>query len=318
MDFPTSFQQNDIVSQTQTPPSPNPAENWKDEYPFESNFLSVGDHRLHYIDQGDHAANPLLMVHGNPTWSFYWRHLVNDLSSQYRTIAVDHLGCGLSDKPTDYDYCLENHIGNLCKLVESLDLSNTTLLAHDWGGAIGMGTLLKLKHRFKRIVLFNTAAFPPPYIPFRIRVCRWPLVGKIGLQGFNMFARAAVTMATEKDGGLNKATADGLLAPYDSWANRTAIYQFVKDIPLSPAHRTWPVLENIESELSSVKDLPIHLIWGMKDWCFRPECLDRLITHWPTAEVTRFADAGHYVVEDEAKKITPIVQKFLADHPVGG
>ncbi len=291
---------------------------WKEQYPFPSNYVSVGNYRQHYIDQGDESNETLLMVHGNPTWSFYWRHLVTDLSNHYRTIAIDHLGCGLSDKPTNYDYCLENHIQNTCALVEKLDLKNVTLLAHDWGGAIGMGSLLKLKDRFSRIVLFNTAAFPPPYIPFRIRVCRWPVFGQIALQGFNLFARAAVTMGTERKGGLRQATADGLLAPYDNWQNRTAIYRFVKDIPLSPSHRTWRVLDEIETRLVEVKDLPIHLIWGMKDWCFRPECLDRLVTHWPNAEVTKFETAGHYVVEDEAERITPIVQKFLTDHPIGG
>ena len=294
-----------------------PSSSWRDEYPFESNYVSVGEHRQHYIDQGDRANETLLMVHGNPTWSFYWRHLIADLSDQYRTIAIDHLGCGLSDKPSDYDYCLQSHIANTCALVEKLDLRNVTLVAHDWGGAIGMGTLLKMKERFSRIVLFNTAAFPPPFIPFRIRVCRWPVVGQIALQGFNLFARAAVTMGTERPGGLEKATADGLLAPYDNWNNRTAIYRFVKDIPLSPTHRTWDVLTDIERQLSDVKDLPIHLIWGMKDWCFRPECLDQLLTHWPEALVTNFEDAGHYVVEDEAERITPIVKRFLADHPIG-
>ena len=256
------------------------------------------------------------MVHGNPTWSFYWRNLVADLSDQYRTIAIDHLGCGLSDKPTGYDYCLQNHIDNACALVETLDLRNVTLLAHDWGGAIGMGTLLRLKERFSRIVLFNTAAFVPPYIPFRIRVCRWPVFGQVALQGFNLFAKAAVTMGTERAGGLREATAAGLLAPYNNWKNRTAIYRFVKDIPLSPSHRTWDVLAGIEKGLDSVKDLPVHLVWGMKDWCFRPECLHRLQSHWPDAEVTKFENAGHYVVEDEADRITPIVKKFLADHPI--
>ena len=316
------LESNIIVSQSQpkqTPvlsQTPVSSSEWRDEYPFESHFVSVGPHRQHYIDQGDREAEPLLMVHGNPTWSFYWRRLIADFSGQYRTVAVDHLGCGLSDKPTDYDYCLENHIANLCSLIESLDLSNVTLLAHDWGGAIGMGTLLKLKHRFKRIVLFNTAAFPPPYIPFRIRVCRWPVFGPVALQGFNLFARAAVTMGTERPGGLRTKTADGLLAPYDNWKNRTAIFRFVQDIPLAKSHRTWEVLADIETGLKSVKELPIHLVWGMKDWCFRPECLDRFLEHWPDAEVTRFENAGHYVVEDAADQITPVVQKFLLDHSI--
>jgi len=254
----------------------------------------------------------VLMVHGNPTWSFYYRRLISRLSVDRRVVAVDNLGCGLSDKPTDYDYCLQAHIENLCALIDHLDLRNVTLMAHDWGGAIGMGALLARKERFKKIILFNTAAFPPPYIPFRIRVCRWPVFGKIALQGFNAFARAATTMATERKGGLPRLVADGMLFPYDSWSNRIATYQFVKDIPLSPKHRTWPVLANIESQLSSVADWPIMLMWGMKDWCFRPECLRRLQQHWPAAVVHEISDAGHYVVEDAAAAVENRVVDFLA------
>ena len=251
------------------------------------------------------------MVHGNPTWSFYWRRLIGSLSAQRRTIAIDHLGCGLSDKPKDYHYCLQNHVDNLCRLIDELDLKNVSLMAHDWGGAIGMGALLARKDRFKKIILFNTAAFPPPFIPFRIRVCRWPLVGKFGVQGFNMFARAATFMATERKGGLPKNVADGLLAPYNNWANRVAIYNFVKDIPLTRRHPTWEFLERIESGLDGVADWPILMMWGMKDWCFRPECLERLNMHWPSAEVHRIVDAGHYVIEDAAEQVEQTVRQFL-------
>ncbi len=289
---------------------------WRQQYPFESRFLEIDGARMHYVDQGSPDSDVILMMHGNPTWSFYWRHLISGLSDQYRTIALDHIGCGLSDKPAGYDYCLQQHIDNACALIEALDLTNVTLMAHDWGGSIGMGTLLKLKERFSRIVLFNTAAFPPPYIPFRIRVCRWPVVGKIALQGFNLFAKAAITMATEQKKGLDPVAIQGLLAPYDNWQNRIATYKFVKDIPLSPSHRTWQVLENIEAGLESVKDFPIQLIWGMQDWCFRPECLDRLHAHWPRADVTRFDDGGHYIVEDKIAQIIPTVRLFLENNPV--
>ena len=253
---------------------------------------------MHYIDEGDRDAPPVLMVHGNPTWSFYYRNLVSGLSENYRTIAVDHIGCGLSDKPKDFGYRLSDHIDNLCSLVESLDLQNVTLVAHDWGGAIGLGALQTLRDRFSKIVLFNTAAFPPPFIPFRIRVCRWPIFGKLGLQGMNLFAKAAIGMATERPEGLPKDVAEGLLAPYDSWSNRIATYQFVKDIPLSQSHPTWETLEAIENGLAELATMPIHLIWGMKDWCFRPECLDRFLQYWHHAKVTRFENGGHYIVED--------------------
>ncbi len=291
---------------------------WRCEYPFASNFLDIGSSRIHYVDQGpaeNKGLDPVLMVHGNPTWSFYWRRLIGSLSAHHRTIAIDHLGCGLSDKPSDYDYCLQNHVDNLCRLVDELDLSNVTLMAHDWGGAIGMGALLARQHRFQKIVLFNTAAFPPPYIPLRIRVCRWPLIGKLGVQGLNLFARAATFMATERQGGLPKHIAAGLLAPYDSWKNRVAIYNFVKDIPVNFRNPTWQLLEQIESGLDGVADWPILMIWGMKDWCFRPECLERLNRHWPNAEVHRIADAGHYVIEDAAEQVEQLVVQFLSRHP---
>ena len=266
---------------------------------------------MHYIDEGPRDGRPVLMVHGNPTWSFYYRNLVANLSDQYRAIAVDHIGCGLSDKPANWGYRLQDHIDNLVRLIESLDLRNATLVAHDWGGSIGLGALQQLHERFDKIVLFNTAAFPPPYIPFRIRVCRWPLVGKLGLQGINLFAKAAITMATERTDGLPKDVASGLLAPYDSWPNRIATWKFVKDIPLSPQHPTWSVLERIESGLPELASMPIKLIWGMKDWCFRPECLDRFLQHWPDADVTRFSDGGHYIVEDEPESVVSLVREFL-------
>ncbi len=293
-----------------------PEESWRTEYPFRSHYFDLGRQRLHYIDEQLSSIDqgPVLMVHGNPTWSFYYRRLIAQLSAQHRVVAVDNLGCGLSDKPIQHDYCLQNHIDNLCQLIDHLDLQNVTLMAHDWGGAIGLGALLARKSRFKNIILFNTGAFPPPFIPFRIRVCRWPIVGKIGVQGFNLFARAATIMATERKGGLPKRVADGLLHPYDSWRNRVAIYQFVRDIPLSPRHRTWTTLDQIEQRLVELADWPSLLIWGMKDWCFRPECLRRLQRHWPRATVHEVADAGHYVVEDAADLVQRKVAEFLKAH----
>lgn len=249
------------------------------------------------------------MVHGNPTWSFYWRNLVMGLRDNYRCIVPDHVGCGLSDKPQDYPYTLAQHIENLATLVEKLDLTNVTLLAHDWGGSIGLGALLKLPERFARIILFNTGAFPPPFVPRRIAICKLPIFGTLAIRGLNAFARAALTMAVEKP--LPPDVKAGLIAPYDSWANRIATRRFVEDIPLSPRHPTWKVLEEIEAGLPSLCSRPIQLIWGMKDWCFRPECLNRFLAHWPQAEVHRLEDCGHYVIEDAPERIVPLVREFL-------
>lgn len=282
---------------------------WQELFPFPSSYLQLAGRRLHYVDTG--KGLPVLMVHGNPTWSFYYRKLISRLAANHRAIAVDHLGCGLSDKPVDYPYCLRQHIANLIALIDSLQLSNATLVAHDWGGAIGLGALLQRRDVFRKIVLLNTAAFPPPFIPFRIRVCRWPVFGKLAVQGLNLFARCATVMATEQPGGLPPQVAQGMLAPYQSWSDRTAIYQFVRDIPLSKSHPTWDILANIELQLPQLADFPVQLIWGMKDWCFRPECLARFISHWPHADVQRLDGAGHYVLEDEPEKVLRIVEDFL-------
>ncbi len=284
---------------------------WRSLYPFPSHSVPLGAAglRYHYVDEGE--GEPLVFVHGNPTWSFYWRNLVLGLRENYRCLAVDHIGCGLSDKPQQYDYSLAQHTQNLVEFIEQQNLQGITMLVHDWGGAIGLGAAVKLRARMKRLVVFNTAAFPPPYIPARIAACRTPLVGRIALRGFNAFARAALSMAVEKPERMTPAVQAGLLAPYDSWAHRVAIWRFVRDIPFTQRHPTYTTLAQLERDLPTLADLPISLIWGMRDWCFRPECLRRFQQIFPQAETHELADCGHYVVEDAHERILPLVSRFL-------
>lgn len=283
-------------------------DSWKELYPFASHWHNLPAARQHYLDEG--SGEPLLMVHGNPTWSFYWRNLVCAFRDSHRIVVPDHVGCGMSDKPARYGYTLRQHTDNLIQLVERLDLTNINLLVHDWGGAIGLGAAVALPQRFARIVLFNTAAFPPPFVPKRIAACRLPLFGTIAVQGFNAFARAALSMAVERP--LLPSVAQGLIAPYDSWANRIATHRFVQDIPFTPRHPTWKVLQQLEADLSILRGMPVMMAWGMRDWCFRPECLTRLLKSFPNAEVHRFSGAGHYVVEDAHEQIIPVVREFLS------
>lgn len=252
-----------------------------------------------------------LFVHGNPTWSFYWRNLILGLSAERRCVAVDHIGCGLSDKPQHYTYTLQQHIDNLCELIDHLDLHKITLIAHDWGGAIGLGAALARKNRIARIVLLNTGAFPPPYIPWQIQMCRIPWIGTLAIRGFNGFAQSALTMATNRRGGLEPAVQAGLIAPYHDWETRIATDTFVKDIPTSPAHPTYAVLQGIEQRLAELSDRPVQLIWGMQDWCFRPECLHRFQKHFPHARTHEIKNANHYVVEDAPEEVIATIQAFL-------
>lgn len=290
---------------------------WQDEYPFASHYLGVTGGRLHYLDEGPREKNApvLLCVHGNPTWSFYWRRIAAAFRDRARVVAVDHLGCGLSDKPQDYPYRLADHIGNLRRLIEALELRDVTLLAHDWGGAIGLGAAVEMPERFARLALFNTAAFRSDRCPWRIRACRIPLLGAWGVRGLNLFARAALVMATEKPERFTAAVRSGYLAPYDSYAHRVAVHRFVQDIPLSPSHPSYATLVGVEERLAALADKPVMLAWGMRDWCFTPYFLERFREFFPHAEVHRFADAGHYVLEDAHERIVPLLNELVQASP---
>jgi len=279
-------------------------------YPFASRFLDVGGHRLHYVDEGD--GEPVLMVHGNPTWSFYYRELIKALRGHHRVIACDHIGCGLSDKPSDYPYTLATHIENLGKLVDHLGLSRVSLIVHDWGGAIGFGWATRHPALFRRSIVLNTAAFLGFPIPWRIRVCGWPVIGELLVRGLNGFAKPAITMACKQKGGMPPEIRKGYLLPYDSYANRIALLRFVRDIPQSRGDTSFDVLKAIEAGLARIADRRMLICWGGRDFCFNEAFLQEWTRRFPEADVHRFADAGHYVLEDAGDRIVPLVARFLA------
>lgn len=291
----------------------------QDVFPYASKQHQVAGGAIRYIDEGPIDEGPedkdvILCVHGNPTWSFYYRRVVERFKETHRVIAVDHLGCGRSDRPSqsEFEYTLAAHRDNMLSLIDHLNLDRMTLLAHDWGGAIGLSTLVARRERFKRIMLLNTAAFPPPYVPWRIAACRFPVLGTAAVRGLNAFAKAAITMAMSRN-KLEPKIAAGLLAPYDNWQNRVAIDAFVRDIPMSKSHPTFQTLTDLESSLPSLADMPSLLVWGMKDWCFRPECLRRFQQAWPNAKSLEIADAGHYVIEDAPSETIEAIAGFLSE-----
>ena len=294
---------------------------WHALYPFKSHEIRLDGHRYHYLDEGPQEGESpgradgevLLLVHGNPTWSFFWREIVLALCGRYRLVVPDHIGCGLSDKPpeTAYSYRMAQRIDDLGSLIERLNLRRITLLAHDWGGAIGMGAAVAAPERFARFVLFNTGAFRGQRCPWRIRLCRTPLLGRLAVEGLNLFARAAIRMAVCRPERMTRAVRAGLLAPYDRWKHRVAIRNFVDDIPLRAGHPSYSTLCDVENGLAKFAHHPACLIWGMRDWCFTPAFLERFIEFFPEAEVHRLADAGHYVVEDAFERIVPLVEDFL-------
>lgn len=279
----------------------------RDLYPFHTARLAVPGGWISYVDEG--AGPPVVMLHGNPTWSFYYRRLIAALSPTRRVIVPDHMGCGLSARPQRYPYRLANHIDNLGDLLRHLDLGPVDLVVHDWGGAIGMGWATRNPDLVRRIVVLNTAAFLSPRLPLRIAVCRWPLFGDVALRGFNAFAAAATVMAVERP--MAPEVRRGFLLPYNNWANRIAQLAFVRDIPMHPGHPTWAVVDGIDRELVNLRSKPMLILWGGKDWCFSDHFLQGWLQRFPAAQAVRIDHAGHYVLEDAHEEVVPRVRAFF-------
>jgi haloalkane dehalogenase len=279
-------------------------------YPFDSHYLSIGGQRLHYLDEGH--GDCIVMLHGNPTWSFYYRELVKGLRDAYRVVVPDHMGCGLSEKPQDYPYTLEQHITNLERLVESLNIDGrVTLAMHDWGGAIGCGFAARHPDLVDKLAFFNTAAFQGR-VPRRIRMCKVPILGALAVRGLNGFSRGALAMACKHRDRLTPDVRAGYLLPYDSYRYRVAVHRFIQDIPESPDHPTYASIEQIDRSLRLFRDRPAIVFWGLQDFCFTEHFLDGWIERFPGAVVHIFEDAGHYVVEDAHERIIPLLRQFLA------
>ncbi len=260
-----------------------------------------------YIDEG--VGKVIIMLHGNPTWSFYYRNLVLLLKENYRIVVPDHIGCGLSDKPQDYQYLLKNHIKNIEILLKQLEIETFSLVMHDWGGAIGMGLARNHPNHVESLVIMNTAAFRSNKIPLRIQLCRIPVLGDLLVRGLNGFARNAVTMAVKNK--MNRETMEGFLAPYDSWRNRIGILRFIQDIPLAPNHPSYDTLTDIENSLKQFSKTPIMLLWGGKDFCFTRHFYDQWLKRFPHAESKYFPQGGHYLLEDEYEAIGPLLKNFF-------
>ena len=283
-------------------------------YPFESHYLNINGFNYHYIDQG--RGEPVVMVHGNPTWSFYFRSLAAGLSGEYRVIVPDHIGCGLSDKPreAEYGWRFRDRVADFSYFLNKLDLKEkVTLIVHDWGGAIGLAWAVRNVDMVGRLVITNTAAFYPPHgkdIPWRLRVVRnFRYLARPAVLAFNAFSLGAVYMAAMSR--LPKEVKAGLTAPYNSPRNRMATLKFVQDIPLVPGDPSYDDVKALEDRLESLKGIPMLICWGMGDFVFDPAYLDEWRRRFPKAEVHAFEDAGHYLLEDKPQEVLELVRNFL-------
>jgi cis-3-alkyl-4-acyloxetan-2-one decarboxylase len=283
-------------------------------YPFVGRRLDLDGIGLHYVDEGD--GPPVLLLHGNPTWSFFYRNLITALRSTNRAIAPDHVGCGRSDKPTTdrYPYTLARRIDDLSKLIDTVvPEGRVSLVVHDWGGMIGMAWATRHPERVDRIVAMNTAAFRLPkgkQLPWSLRLGRNCILGPPLIRGLNLFCRGAAKHCVVRQ-PLSEDVREQFLAPYGSWADRIAVDRFVRTIPLTPSDDGYNIVAETEIGLSRVADHRIMLAWGMKDFVFDGDYLAEWRQRFPKAEVCAVTDAGHYLLEDAGDELIPRIVQFL-------
>ena len=287
---------------------------WRRLYPFKPHHLNLNGLRYHYLDEGH--GPPVVMVHGNPTWSFYYRSLVTALSPHMRVIVPDHIGCGLSDKPGtgQYDFRLRSRIEDLGALIDHLGLGdNISFVVHDWGGAIGLAWAAQHPDRTAGLVLLNTSAFIPKKmkgLPVRLALIRnIRIMATPAVLGLNLFARGAALMAPARR--LSPEAKAGLVAPYNNWRNRLATLKFVQDIPLDERDPSFSTLTDISDRLAHLAGLPMMICWGERDFVFTPLFLDEWVRRFPGAEVHRFPRAGHYILEDQPDEVSALAVDFF-------
>lgn len=285
-------------------------------YPFSSHFETIGNHKYHYIEEGE--GEPVIMLHGNPTWSFYYRELMRKLSSHFHCIAPDHIGCGYSDKPGDatYHYTLEQRVNDLEAFLEKKNITqNIHLVLHDWGGIIGMSYAHRHPASIKKMVLLNTAAFHIPKEK-KLPVALWffrTWLGGFVVRAFNAFSGLATIEGVEHT-RLSKDVRKGLTAPYNSWKNRIATLRFIQDIPLKPGDAAYDIVTEVQNHLQQFRNTPTLIAWGMKDKVFDKHFLNTWIEYLPESRVYRFEDSGHYILEDQQEAIGKLVLDFFKEN----
>ncbi len=300
-------------------------------YPFQPRRIEVRPGiAMSCLDEGPRDGEVVVMLHGNPSWSYYWRQLVLGLRDPaagkgYRCIVPDHVGMGLSDKPDDapdatprYDYTLQSRVDDLESLFDRLGIAGpVTLAVHDWGGMVGFGWALSHMPRVKRLVILNTAAFPLPQakpMPWQLSLGRDSRLGGWLIRRFNLFARGAAWLGTERR--LPAAVRRAYIAPYAGWRNAISTLRFMQDIPLREGDRAWPLVAEAGQRLHEFADRPAFIGWGLRDFVFDRHFLDHFRQALPQARVHAFEDAGHYVLEDRHDVLVPEIRAFLDANPL--
>lgn len=290
-----------------------PDHDWIDReaYPYDSHYLELDMGRMHYVDEG--SGEPVVMVHGNPTWSFLYRHLIRQLAPTHHCVAMDHIGFGLSDKPTSWNYNPAGHARNLEALIQSLDLTDITLVVQDWGGPLGLSYAINHPEKVKRLVIMNTWMWPVNNDWYYVAFSKFTggLLGRFLIRHFNFFARVVMPQSYGDKARLTTRIHQHYLKPLTVPEERKGCWVFPGQIT---GAKTW--LESLWSRRSILTEKQALIVWGMKDIAFREKELNTWIEALPGAQVLRLEDVGHYVQEEATDRLGPAVMDFLSRNTV--
>ncbi len=284
------------------------------DFPFESRWqtLSSGN-KLHYVDVGNGV--PAVMLHGNPTWCYMYRDLIQSLADNgHRAIAFDHLGCGLSDKPKNTPYHLQGHLDNMTEFIDAV-LPNGEpfdLIVHDWGGPIGFAYAERHPERIMRIVLMNTVAWMSRQFPKSIYLTKCPWLGAFLVRHMNVLIHVALKKMPVRP--LPSEVAAAYRLPYGNYHDRITVQRFPQDIPLGPSHPSYNLFKKLEENLHTLSNHPMLALWGMRDFCFPPAFLHEWQARFPNLKVQTFDNASHFLLEDAPQEVIPTIVDFLQSH----
>ena len=286
-----------------------PDSSWVDRqaYPFRSRYVPVTAGEMHYVDEGQ--GDIVLFVHGTPTWSFEYRHLIAALSKHHRCIAPDHLGFGLSARPADFAYTPEAHAAMLGEFIDRLGLDRFTLVVHDFGGPIALPLALRQQRAVTRVVALNSWAWPIDDDPEMVRAAR--LVGGAVGRWLYKYANIEFRLIVPSAYGDRRKLTSAILRQYSSaFADRPARGQVLHTLATallgSRAH-----YHSVLDGMTALRELPVLIVWGLKDSFFKPHYLARWQQLLPEATVVTLPGAGHWPHEEEPARVIEEIERFL-------
>lgn len=277
----------------------------KSEYPFTSNYFDIDGQKLHYIDEG--KGETILFVHGTPSWNFDYRNIIKGLTTNYRCVAIDHIGFGLSDKPENYDYSTQNHSKTFERFVLEKQLDNITLVVHDFGGAIGLNFAIRHPEKIKRLIILNSwlwSSKADPDFAKLSKMLKSPLLPF--LYRYLNFSPRFILPKSFGDHKLSKKLLTQYTKPFADKTQRNGVLAFAKSLLND---QDW--FEKLWNKRQAISEKPTLFIWGLKDPIIKPHYLDKFESGFKNSKTKRLETSGHFPQEEQPETVTKEIMDFL-------